>query len=363
MRFYKDNECYVSRSDTEFAAFLRKMKETTSWLVPSNVKDLKFSVTPGNPGHPVNDVEQDAIKDAIEENGIFININGQSYPVRDCAWQSIMRRTEIQGRAVHKLISSDEKEKACTVLNYCAAVTESICQPCIVAGKVNCLVSQAQGNGYKIIPQSEVFDETLQQVIELAGELPEEFNGYWTYSGICCKWLAPFLHEIEGTTFKTQVVLSTSDNGLGAITFRADLYGAGVIPLIDPIVIEHRVDRRQLTLSEAFDMLRTSIGDGVKKVSDLADIPISNPVSAVRNVAKKIKLASSYTEKVCLDYEATMPVNQTAFDCYTWLSKVLDLYEDEIENIFYHEKVKSNLLKALDINWSKYDYPSKPGRG
>lgn len=363
MNFMKDNEFFLSNNQEEFVTFLRDIKQQTSWLETEIVKNLEFSQIPGNLGRSLTEIEEKAVEDAQSENGIFMKIKDRTYPVRDCAWQSIMRRADIQGRSVHKLISSDDKEKACTVLNYCASVTETICQPCVVAGKINCLVSQAQGNGYKIIPCSDVFDETMQQIIELAGDLPEEFNGYWTYSGICCKWLVPYFHEIDGDTYKTQVVLSTSDNGLGAITFRADLYGNGVIPLIDPIVIEHRVDRRQLTLYEAFDMLRTSIGDQVKKVSDLSAISIANPISAIRNVARKIKLPSSYTEKICLEYEATSPVNQTAFDCYKWLSKVLNYYEDDVANAFYHEKIKGNLLKALDINWSKYDYPSKPGRG
>ena len=352
MKFYKDNESVSMKDATDFCAFLRELEENTSWLTPSDSDSWKFFTDPFTVMNPSDFTEAD--NDGVQNHKIFISLNGKPFCIRDCAWQSVVRRCGIDGRSIARLIDSDP-DSAAFVLNACSKVSRTNAQPCIVNGKLNCMVSTSDGNGYEIIPASQVYDETLKGIVGLAQALPEEFSGYWTYSGIVCRWIIPLMYDIGNRQFKTQIILATSDNGLGAIKIRADLVDGGFIPLIDPIVIEHRSDRNELTFEEAFRMLGSALNEGKERMENLNNIPINNPVSCLKAVMKKCKLPAGYTEKVVDDYEATKPENQTALDVYVTMSKLLDLLKSNVENCFYHEKMEANIRKAIGINWEKYD--------
>lgn len=359
MKFYKDDETAKFTDSEDFSLFLRDVEGSTSWLDPVSSNEWRFVFDPTTKKAEKDFSEADI--DSYQNNKIFLQISGDIYSIRDCAWQSVLRRCGIEGKSIHKLIESDLPE-ACAVLNKCSVVAETEASPSIVNGKINCLVSPVDSsNGYSIIPATFVYDETLSGIIELAGDLPESFSGLWSYSGICCKWIIPLQHTINSDTFKTQIVLCTSDNGLGAIQLRADLsLGARIVPCISPIVIEHRTDRKQLTFNEAMKMLRVSVQQGRSKVENLSRFKLDYPVSALRNVMRRCNIVAKYTEKVCLEFEKTNPVPglATAYDCYIAMGLVLDYYEAECKNYFYHEKVKANMMKALEVDWSKYDYKS-----
>lgn len=120
--FYKS---FVRQED--FLEFLRGIGKNSSWI-RKRTKDLRLAVMEKGSkmedamkaAYIIGGMEEDIIDDTIQSTGLVLKVKGLSYPVRDCAVNTILNRAAISGNALKKV----ERNVYARIINECLKVAK-----------------------------------------------------------------------------------------------------------------------------------------------------------------------------------------------------------------------------------------------
>lgn len=285
--------------------------------------------------------------------------DGSRYLMRECAKDSVLERLGISGEALNKLSLEDLAQ----VYNLCKATRNGKAQVVIVDGEIDAILSDNvtrndfDGN----YPASEVFQETQNWIWGSFG--PEEtFTGQWNHEHTYGKWKLSQTKEFAGDEANICITLSTSDIGKGAVAFRASLKkpGGAEIPLCDPIKIGHRKDSgRFVSLTEALQMLDSTIANVDKNFEHLKSVVIDNPEGCLTRIAKQIGIPKKCFHDALNEFKETLSptTSYTALDLFNVLVNTSYYYQLKQESMYMQEKLMGNIYKAVGMNWAEYDIP------
>lgn len=305
---------------------------------------------------------------------LFLSADGVPVTgVRGVAMQSLYQRCGLMPTAIANLPVYEQA----LVMNRLASYSKEKFLACVVGGKVNAALSDGESaNSYRAIPQPLLYKQMRSVVDTLnKGGTVNAFAGTWSYAQTMCKWVVNAEHTLGGKAYDTEVSLYTSDTGDSAVRMSAalvDTRGA-VLPMADPILIDHRKKNGTIDVVEAAQMLSAAAERGLHDLEDLQDIDIENPQNAALAVAHRINLPKKDSVDFINAYFKLHPgtTTMTAWELYSnVLGRIVQRYCDtHSHNPQLQLRMRGNLLKAKKVQWSKYDtaepfvWETRPHRG
>lgn len=367
----KDNEKLTFRgefAENDFRIYLEEVKNNTAWVsVPAN--SLVFRKVDGSdlPATP-SESEQDT---ALFGTMLFVKGNHLPYMgVRECAIPSTRKRLGIDCRAM----DSVSTETAASIMTMVAAEMkqDSTVLVGVVDGKVNAMLSNTAGkNSYQVFDAVDVFAESADMVEDLTAAedtVASKFEAQWGYDGMVCRWETPIKQVLKGNACSTNIEMETSDIGESSVKYGASLNFLGrTIPFMTEQRIEHRQKYDGMNVLEAAEMVRVSVKEtaknipaamkeGMDRLNALQGVEIYNPVETMDALSSMVGLPKRAYEAAIRKYVAGHGCGQTnALDLYIALSEINTVYSNKQKNFSNQGIVKSNLLKLLGANWSRYD--------
>ena len=105
-------------------------------------------------------------------------------------------------------------------------------------------------------------------------------------------------------------------------------------------------------------LFRSAVSESVTNIEKLRTIEVKYPESAMKRVAKFCKLPKAMILDVIGQYvTATGGGRTNAMTCYLTLCNVIAKYEASQSHPRYRKQLENNVLKCMNIDWSKYDQP------
>ena len=188
-----------------------------------------------------------------------------------------------------------------------------------------------------------------------------DFTGTWSYSQTMCRWGIDAHHTLGGKTYSTEIALFTSDTGDSAVRMDAALSDehGGILPMADPINIDHRKKNAALDVLEAAQMLSAAADRGLQDLEDLQGIEIEHPYNCARRLAAKIGLPKKDSVEAIDVFFNLHPeiATMTAWELYSEvLGEIVNKYcQAHKKEPHLQMRMRGNLLKAKKAQWGRYD--------
>lgn len=368
--FMSFEELYESSVETHENSVWERVpiKEMKLGLLPNLplcIQDLRdeLSINP--------DTEDDTIVDTMEKTGLVLIVNGQSEVVRDTALRGIQSRARLYGSALARL----EKQMFAYFLNTCFSVWGDNALVLTRHGKVTA-VHSGDDKDYSPLPVPELLSC-------LKKHLDRKYPGWAYKEGIENHELTTayielpnqkdLLHEYEkaivahggivSANLIPGIVFVTSDTGKSGANVHAMLcdrrFKNRNIRIGTAIKLEHRSQADISNFDENLGMLYAKFVDQAKALSELLDIPVYNPVAAMKRIAKKLSLPAKQSAEAIQMYVDTAEYGEAnAHELYMALYETAFLCKvDGSMSQIKQQEVEESLARALTLDWTAYDYP------
>ena len=131
------------------------------------------------------DVTMESIlEDTEQHTQLALKVNGEVYPVRDCAIRTILSRAGVSGDALRKL----DKATYAKVVNYCLRVAKGDALIKIADGKVSA-VHGGDKHDYCILDMKAMFETTCEYLnLKFKGSVYMEGSGIYDHSIVSAMW-------------------------------------------------------------------------------------------------------------------------------------------------------------------------------
>lgn len=344
-------------AETRFKEFLDLVEENTA-RVSAPISSLRLVAAETPLSATAADEERDTA-----QNGTHLFITANDVPfvgVRDTAMASLYQRCGLMPTAITKLPIYEQA----VVMNRLASYAgDDKFLACIVGGKLNAALSDGDSaNSYRAIPQPLLYKQMrgVADALNKGGSI-NAFTGTWSYSQTMCRWGIDAHHTLGGKTYNTEIALFTSDTGDSAVRMDAALADerGGILPMADPINIDHRKKNAALDVLEAAQMLSAAADRGLQDLEDLQDIEIEHPYNCARRLAAKIGLPKKDSVEAIDVFFNLHPeiTTMTAWELYSEvLGEIVNRYcQAHKREPHLQMRMRGNLLKAKKAQWARYD--------
>lgn len=362
--FQQDHEVVAMTSandamaETRFKEFLDLVEENTV-RVSAPISSLRLVAAETPLSSTASDEERDTAQNGTH---LFINADGVPFVgVRDTALASLYQRCGLMPTSIAKM---PVYEQALVMNRIASYAGDDKFLACIVGGKLNAALSDGDSaNSYRAIPQPLLYKQMrgVADTLNKSGNIAA-FEGTWSYSQTMCRWVIGAKHTLGGKTYSTEISLYTSDTGDSAVRMDAalcDEHGGGILPMADPINIDHRKKNGTLDVIEAAQMLSAAADRGLQDLEDLQDIEIEHPYNCARRLAAKIGLPKKDSVEAIDVFFNLHPdiTTMTAWELYSEvLGGIVQRYcEAHKKEPHLQMRMRGNLLKAKKAAWGRYD--------
>ena len=135
------------------------------------------------------------VEDTEKNTQLVLKINGEVYPVRDCAMHTILKRAGVSGTGLRKL----EKATYAKVINYCLKVARGDALIKIADGKVSA-VHGGDEHDYCVLDMEAVFSMTCDYLkAHFSGSAYLEGSGTYDHSIASAMWTLEGNQELLDT--------------------------------------------------------------------------------------------------------------------------------------------------------------------
>lgn len=310
---------------------------------------------------------ENAVKDTAKHLGLALMVNGETYPVRETAYKTILDRAKIGGTALPKL----SRQALADVLNACLPLFGSEALLLVRDEKVSAAHS-GDPTDYSILP----IDELLKSLEKKVGERFPGFqfeSGYADHSFSSGCWTFPNQKEdLLGTYAKELSVRGkarsaaklvpgirflTSDTGVASAKVSAMLMGTQhPIHIGSCIAVDHRHQKKVTDFENALDQLFAQFTDSVARLQHLLEIELDYPINAMTRVCKKLSLPKKEAMEAIAMFEmANGNCPASAHDVFMALQEIPFLLKSHHASEAKMLMVEENMARALTLRWSDYD--------
>ncbi len=345
-------------AETRFKEFLDLVESNTE-RVTAPISSLRLVAADKPLSTTASEEEVDT---AARGTHLFISADGVPFVgVRETALASLYQRCGLMPTSITKL---PQYEQALVMNRLASYAGDEKFLACIVGGKLNAALSDGDSaNSYRAIPQPLLYKQMrgVADALNKSGNI-SAFAGTWSYSQTMCRWVIDAQHALGGKTYSTEIALFTSDTGDSSVRMSASLcnaHGGDILPMADPILIDHRKKNGNLDVIEAAQMLSAAADRGLKDLEDLQDIEIENPFNCARRLAAKIGLPKKDSIEA-IDVYFNLHPEKTTMTAWELYSEVLGSIVQRYCNAHSRDphlqmRMRGNLLKAKKAAWSRYD--------
>ena len=313
------------------------------------------------------------VEDTEKNTQLVLKINGEVYPVRDCAMHTILKRAGVSGTGLRKL----EKATYAKVINYCLKVARGDALIKIADGKVSA-VHGGDEHDYCVLDMEAVFSMTCDYLkAHFSGSAYLEGSGTYDHSIASAMWTlegnqelldtyrqALKDHDLEDKALAPALRLTTSDvaaSGANLYPMMTSKTNNRTISLGSPIKLSHDKGATLQDFRKNLDKIFSRYQEAMNGISSLMDIEIENPVNCLHLVMKEIKISQKIRNEVenyvlqVRHYMAVMNIKKAYIAClygnnenefvYRFLERD-EMEEQELidqEEYFWHEYVEKKV--------------------
>ena len=370
-----DEEYCLFNDEEEFASYLETIQEQTEWRT-FPVQEVKFSgvVSIDELDGGISEADEDTVNNGTQ---LFLNAEGERFPVRACGLASITDRAGVSGEFLKRLNAKELSQVlnlACEKVNVLPRAStgkrssDAQGKIAVVNGKVSAFLSANGGNNeYSVTPSLELLKKT-EEAVKTVSE-PMTFKGAFSYSEVYAKWVLNKImpgvlpEDDTGLPYHLAISMATSDIGISAVRLSASLIREKSnyeIPLVGEEKIVHRNGAKDLDIQESIEKIMAAVNTNSAKLSKLSSILIEYPETTMKRVAKALKLPKRPVMNAINDEISRNGNKQmTALQCYTCIARCSGEYCNNQKNPAMQAMLQRNLLKMLAVKWQAYDMPGE----
>ncbi len=310
----------------------------------------------------------DILEDTEKHTNLLLKVNGETYPVRDCAIQTILSRAGVNGSGLRKL----EKATYAKVVNYCLKAAKGDALIKIADGKVSA-VHGGDNHEYSILDMREIFATTSEYLqVHFKGSEYMEGSGMYDHSVVSATWKLGGSQELLDTYRQ-----ALKDNGLEdsieapalrLVTSDVAASGANLYPMLlcespnhtislgSPIKLAHDKRATLADFRNNLSLICSRYQDAIENLSRLMEIEIEHPINCLRLVMKKVGIKKKFINQVTELYEAQNGTNPcTAHDLYYAMNEAS--FFGACDGMQGHGiiNLEEDITRALALDWKEFD--------
>lgn len=369
-RIYADGFATTFADTKEMLEFLANRGKNSQWirkptrmlrLIPLEKGAGKLKGASGNS-------LEDILEDTEKNTNLLLKVNGQTYPVRNCAIQTILSRARVNGYGLRDL----KTETYARVVNDCLKVAKGDALIKIADGKVSA-VHGGDEHDYSILDMREIFataSEYLQ--VHFKGSEYMEGSGIYDHSLVSATWILGGSQELLDTYRNALKINGIEDRieapALRLTTSDVAASGANLYPMLicesashtlslgSPIKLAHDKGATLTDFRNNLNLICTRYQDAVANLTRLMEIEIRNPLNCLRLMMRKIGIKKKYINQVVELYEAQNGTGScTAHDLYYAMNEAS--FFGAGDGLPGHSiiKLEEDITRALVMDWKEFD--------
>lgn len=369
-KIYADEFQTTFANTKEMLDFLASRGQNSQWIrKPTRLLRLlplekEADKLKGSSGNPMDDI----LEDTEKNTNLLLKVNGETYPVRNCAIQTILSRARVSGYGLRDL----ETATYAKVVNYCLKVAKGDALIKIADGKVSA-VHGGDEHDYSILDMREIFATTSEYLqVHFKGSEYMEGSGMYDHSIVSATWKLGGNQELLDTYRK-----ALRDNGLedkveapalrltssDVAASGANLYpmlicesSSRTISLGSPIKLAHEKRATLTDFRNNLSLICSRYQDAITNLSILMDIEIRHPSNCLRLVMRKIGIRKKLINQVVELYEAQNGTGPcTAHDLYYAMNEASFFGACEGLQGYSIIKLEEEITRALSLDWKEFD--------
>lgn len=369
-RIYADEFQTTFANTKEMLDFLASRGQNSQWIrKPTRLLRLlplekEADKLKGSSGNSMDDI----LEDTEKNTNLLLKVNGETYPVRNCAIQTILSRARVSGYGLRDL----ETATYAKVVNYCLKVAKGDALIKIADGKVSA-VHGGDEHDYSILDMREIFATTSEYLqVHFKGSEYMEGSGMYDHSIVSATWKLGGNQELLDTYRK-----ALRDNGLedkveapalrltssDVAASGANLYpmllcesSSRTISLGSPIKLAHEKRATLTDFRNNLSLICSRYQDAITNLSILMDIEIRHPSNCLRLVMRKIGIRKKLINQVVELYEAQNGTGPcTAHDLYYAMNEASFFGACEGLQGYSIIKLEEDITRALSLDWKEFD--------
>lgn len=369
-KIYADEFQTTFANTKEMLDFLASRGQNSQWIrKPTRLLRLlplekEADKLKGSSGNSMDDI----LEDTEKNTNLLLKVNGETYPVRNCAIQTILSRARVSGYGLRDL----ETATYAKVVNYCLKVAKGDALIKIADGKVSA-VHGGDEHDYSILDMREIFATTSEYLqVHFKGSEYMEGSGMYDHSIVSATWKLGGNQELLDTYRK-----ALRDNGLedkveapalrltssDVAASGANLYpmlicesSSRTISLGSPIKLAHEKRATLTDFRNNLSLICSRYQDAITNLSILMDIEIRHPSNCLRLVMRKIGIRKKLINQVVELYEAQNGTGPcTAHDLYYAMNEASFFGACEGLQGYSIIKLEEDITRALSLAWKEFD--------
>lgn len=369
-KIYADEFQTTFANTKEMLDFLASRGKNSQWIrKPTRLLRLlplekEADKLKGSSGNSMDDI----LEDTEKNTNLLLKVNGETYPVRNCAIQTILSRARVSGYGLRDL----ETATYAKVVNYCLKVAKGDALIKIADGKVSA-VHGGDEHDYSILDMREIFATTSEYLqVHFKGSEYMEGSGMYDHSIVSATWKLGGNQELLDTYRK-----ALRDNGLedkveapalrltssDVAASGANLYpmlicesSSRTISLGSPIKLAHEKRATLTDFRNNLSLICSRYQDAITNLSILMDIEIRHPSNCLRLVMRKIGIRKKLINQVVELYEAQNGTGPcTAHDLYYAMNEASFFGACEGLQGYSIIKLEEEITRALSLDWKEFD--------
>lgn len=367
------HKSFVRQED--FLEFLRGIGKNSSW-VRKRTKDLRLAVMEKGSkmedamkaAYIIGGMEEDIIDDTIQSTGLVLKVKGLSYPVRDCAVNTILNRAAISGNALKKV----ERNVYARIINECLKVAKGEALLRLSEGKVSAVLG-GDCQDYAVLDMEQVFLHAVQYLNQnfcgctyLGGFYEHHMaSALWELSGED-KLLEAYreelmLHDRNAEEMKPVVRITTSDTGDSGVNIYPMLLSGNrndTIALGNPIRLKHKAGASMAGFDSNLQLIYGKYEVAIRGLSELLRIAILNPVNCMMGITRHLGISQKCRMEAVELFKAQYGEEPcTAHDIYYGISEILYMMACDGAEGSRITKMEETIARALSVDWKEFDVP------
>lgn len=369
-KIYADEFQTTFANTKEMLDFLASRGQNSQWIrKPTRLLRLlplekEADKLKGSSGNSMDDI----LEDTEKNTNLLLKVNGETYPVRNCAIQTILSRARVSGYGLRDL----ETATYAKVVNYCLKVAKGDALIKIADGKVSA-VHGGDEHDYSILDMREIFATTSEYLqVHFKGSEYMEGSGMYDHSIVSATWKLGGNQELLDTYRK-----ALRDNGLedkveapalrltssDVAASGANLYpmlicesSSRTISLGSPIKLAHEKRATLTDFRNNLSLICSRYQDAITNLSILMDIEIRHPSNCLRLVMRKIGIRKKLINQVVELYEVQNGTGPcTAHDLYYAMNEASFFGACEGLQGYSIIKLEEDITRALSLDWKEFD--------
>ncbi|MCB6415673.1 transposase [Faecalimonas umbilicata] len=311
---------------------------------------------------------KELLEDTEKNTNLLLKVNGETYPVRNCAIKTILDRARVNGYGLRDL----ETDTYARVVNSCLKVAKGDALVKVADGKVSA-VHGGDEHDYSILNMQEIFATTSEYLqVHFKGSRYMEGSGTYDHSIVSAMWKLGGNQELLDTYRKALRDHGITEHieapALRLTTSDVAASGANLYPMLlcdsanhtislgSPIRLAHEHGATLGDFRKNLSLICSRYQDAVTNLSKLMEVEIRHPLNCLRLMMKKVGIKKKLINEVAELYEAQRGTGPcTAHDLYYAMNEASFLGACEGMLGYSIIKLEEDLTKALTKDWKEFD--------